>query len=86
VYDVPMPVDLAHWLTFLWVAALSALAGTVLGVAVSALPGSHRVSTKPPPRLPCLAYDRQLGDPAPVRPPSAQGSVSGTRGFFYDES
>jgi ABC-2 type transport system permease protein len=39
-YDVPMPVDLAHWLTFGWVAALGALAGTVLGVAVSALPGS----------------------------------------------
>jgi ABC-2 type transport system permease protein len=39
-FDVPMPVDLAHWLTFGWVAALGALAGTVLGVAVSALPGS----------------------------------------------
>lgn len=39
-YDVPLPVDLAHWLTFGWVAALGALAGTVLGVAVSALRGS----------------------------------------------
>ncbi|MCZ2847092.1 ABC transporter permease [Modestobacter sp. VKM Ac-2978] len=39
-YDVPLPVDLGHWLTFLWVAALGALAGTVLGIAVSALPGS----------------------------------------------
>ncbi len=39
-YDVPLPVDLAHWLTFLWVAALGALAGTVLGIAVSALRGS----------------------------------------------
>jgi ABC-2 type transport system permease protein len=39
-YDVPMPADLGHWLTFGWVAALGALAGTVLGVAVSALPGS----------------------------------------------
>ena len=39
-YDVPMPVDLAHWLTFGWVAALGALAGTVLGIAASALPGS----------------------------------------------
>jgi ABC-2 type transport system permease protein len=39
-YDVPMPADLAHWLTFLWVAALGALAGTVLGIAVSVLPGS----------------------------------------------
>jgi len=39
-YDVPMPVDVAHWLTFLWVAALGSLAGTVLGIAVSALRGS----------------------------------------------
>ncbi len=39
-YDVPMPADLSAWLTFGWVAALGALAGTVLGVAVSALPGS----------------------------------------------
>jgi ABC-2 type transport system permease protein len=39
-FDVPMPADLAHWLTFAWVAALGALAGTVLGIAASALPGS----------------------------------------------
>jgi ABC-2 type transport system permease protein len=39
-YDVPLPVDLGHWLTFGWVAALGALAGTVLGIAVSALRGS----------------------------------------------
>ncbi|MGY1751681.1 ABC transporter permease [Blastococcus sp. SYSU D01042] len=39
-FDVPMPADAAHWLTFLWVAALGALAGTVLGIAASALPGS----------------------------------------------
>ena len=39
-YDVPMPVDTAHWVRLLWVAALGALAGTVLGIAVSALPGS----------------------------------------------
>jgi ABC-2 type transport system permease protein len=44
-YDVPMPVDLAHWATFLWVAALGALAGTVLGIAVSALPGSASATT-----------------------------------------
>ncbi|WP_138735644.1 ABC transporter permease [Modestobacter excelsi] len=44
-FDVPMPVDLAHWLTFGWVAALGALAGTVLGVAVSALPGSASSTT-----------------------------------------
>jgi len=45
VYDVPMPVDVGHWLTFLWVAGLSALAGTVLGVAVSALPGNATATT-----------------------------------------
>ena len=39
-FDVPMPADVAHWLTFGWVAALGALAGTVLGIAASALPGS----------------------------------------------
>jgi ABC-2 type transport system permease protein len=39
-YDVPMPVDLAHWVTFAWVAVLGALAGTVLGVAVSTMRGS----------------------------------------------
>jgi ABC-2 type transport system permease protein len=39
-FDVPMPADVAHWLTFLWVAAVGALAGTVLGIAASALPGS----------------------------------------------
>jgi ABC-2 type transport system permease protein len=40
-YDVPMPADLQHWLTFGWVAVLGALAGTVMGVAVaSALRGS----------------------------------------------
>jgi ABC-2 type transport system permease protein len=41
-YDVPLPVDAAHWLTFGWVAVLSALAGTVLGIAVSALPGTAK--------------------------------------------
>lgn len=39
-FDVALPVDAAHWLTFGWVAVLGALAGTVLGIAVSALPGS----------------------------------------------
>ena len=39
-FDVPMPADLGHWLTFGWVAALGALAGTVLGIAVSGLRGS----------------------------------------------
>jgi ABC-2 type transport system permease protein len=41
-YDVALPVDLAHWVTFGWVAVLSALAGTVLGIAVSALPGTAK--------------------------------------------
>ncbi|MPQ98589.1 ABC transporter permease [Modestobacter sp. I12A-02628] len=39
-YDVPMPADAGRWLTFAWVAVLGALAGTVVGIAASALPGS----------------------------------------------
>jgi ABC-2 type transport system permease protein len=37
-FDVPMPRDASHWFVFAWVAALGALAGTVLGIAVSLLP------------------------------------------------
>jgi ABC-2 type transport system permease protein len=44
-YDVPMPRDAAHWATFLWVAALGALSGTVLGIAAAALPGSATATT-----------------------------------------
>ena len=44
-FDVPMPVDLAHWLVFAWVATLGALVGTALGVAASALPGSANSTT-----------------------------------------
>lgn len=39
-YDVPLPTDAGRWLTFAWVLALGALAGTVLGVAASTLRGS----------------------------------------------
>lgn len=39
-YDVPLPSEPSKWLTFAWVAALGCLAGTVLGIAVSALRGS----------------------------------------------
>jgi ABC-2 type transport system permease protein len=39
-YDVPLPTEAGRWLTFAWVLALGALAGTVLGVAASTLPGS----------------------------------------------
>src|SRR5207247_1285014 len=28
-FDVPMPIDAAHWLTFGWVSVLGSLAGTV---------------------------------------------------------
>lgn len=38
--DVHLPADLGHWVTFGWVAVLGALAGTVLGIAVSGLRGS----------------------------------------------
>jgi len=41
-FDVPMPVDAAHWFTFAWVSVLGALAGTVLGIAVSLLPRSGK--------------------------------------------
>jgi ABC-2 type transport system permease protein len=41
-FDVPMPIDTAHWLTFAWVAVLGSLAGTVLGIAVSLLPRRGR--------------------------------------------
>ena len=39
-YDVPLPTEASKWLTFAWVAALGCLAGTVLGIAASALRGS----------------------------------------------
>ena len=39
-YDVPLPAEASKWLTFVWVAALGGLAGTVLGIAASALRGT----------------------------------------------
>ncbi|MGY1747000.1 ABC transporter permease [Blastococcus sp. SYSU D00695] len=42
VFDVPLPTDPARWATFGWVVVLGATAGTVLGIAVSALGGSSR--------------------------------------------
>ena len=42
VYDVPLPTDASRWLTFGWITLLGALAGTVLGIAVSAFVGSAR--------------------------------------------
>jgi ABC-2 type transport system permease protein len=39
-YDVPLPDEGSKWLTFAWVATLGCLAGTVLGIAVSALRGT----------------------------------------------
>lgn len=41
-FEVPMPIDASHWLTFAWVAVLGSLAGTILGVAVSLLPRRGR--------------------------------------------
>jgi ABC-2 type transport system permease protein len=41
-FDVAMPIDAAHWFAFGWVAVLGALAGTVLGIAVSLLPHKGR--------------------------------------------
>ena len=39
-YNVPLPAAAADWVTFGWVAALGCLAGTVLGIAASALRGT----------------------------------------------
>jgi ABC-2 type transport system permease protein len=39
-FDVPLPSAVGHWVTFAWVLALGGLAGAVLGIAASALPGS----------------------------------------------
>jgi ABC-2 type transport system permease protein len=44
-YDVPLPADATHWARFGWVFALGTVAGTVLGVAFSAVPGSARSAT-----------------------------------------
>ncbi len=43
-YDVPMPEGTGRWLTFVWVVLLGVLAGTVLGIAVSAFVGSARAA------------------------------------------
>jgi ABC-2 type transport system permease protein len=43
-YDVPLPTDAGRWLTFAWIAGLGVLAGTVLGIAVSAFVGSARAA------------------------------------------
>jgi ABC-2 type transport system permease protein len=41
-FDVPLPADSGHWLTFAWVALLGVLAGTVLGIAGSLIPRKGR--------------------------------------------
>src|SRR4029453_3541437 len=56
-FDVPMPVDVGHWLTFLWVAAPGAPAGPGLGIAASALPGG---GNPPPTALSALAIVLQF--------------------------
>jgi ABC-2 type transport system permease protein len=43
-YDVPLPDDAGRWGTFVWVALLGVLAGTVLGIAVSSFVGSARAA------------------------------------------
>ncbi|GIG30609.1 ABC transporter permease [Cellulomonas marina] len=42
VYDVPLPGDVARWVTFAWVWALGTAAGAVCGVAFSSVPRSGR--------------------------------------------
>jgi ABC-2 type transport system permease protein len=41
-FDVVLPTDVAHWVTFLWVFALGVACGTVLGIAYSSLATSAR--------------------------------------------
>ncbi len=41
-YDVPMPDDAGHWLTFSWVFLLGTAAGAVCGIAFSSVPRSGR--------------------------------------------
>jgi len=41
-FSVPLPVDVGHWLTFVWVGLLGATAGVAIGVATAALPRSGR--------------------------------------------
>ncbi len=43
-FQVPMPVDAAHWVTFAWVALLGSVSGTVLGFLVSALPKTGKAA------------------------------------------
>ena len=43
-YDMPLPIDAGRWITFGWVVLLGAVAGTVLGIAVSAVVGSARAA------------------------------------------
>lgn len=44
-FDVPLPADGSHWLTFAWVFVLGTAAGSVLGVAFSSVPRSGRAAS-----------------------------------------
>ena len=44
-FDVRLPDDAGHWMTFAWVTVLGALAGTVLGFAVSLLPRNAKTAS-----------------------------------------
>ncbi|WNV76514.1 ABC transporter permease [Geodermatophilus sp. DSM 44513] len=50
-YDVPLPDEPGRWLTFAWVSLGGALAGTVLGIAVSSGMGSARAAAAGIPAL-----------------------------------
>ncbi|MEO5833927.1 MAG: ABC transporter permease [Nakamurella sp.] len=41
-FDVPFPVDAAHWVTFAWIALLGSVSGSILGFLVSSLPRSGK--------------------------------------------
>ncbi|GGO24292.1 ABC transporter permease [Micromonospora parathelypteridis] len=41
-FDLPLPADVSHWVTFTWLMMLSVIACTLLGIAASSLASSAR--------------------------------------------
>ncbi|MFG1871690.1 ABC transporter permease [Micromonospora arborensis] len=41
-FDLPLPADVSHWVTFTWLMVLSVVACTLLGIAASSLASSAR--------------------------------------------
>jgi ABC-2 type transport system permease protein len=45
IFQVPLPTDAGHWLTFVWVFLLGVTTCAILGIALSALPRSGKSAT-----------------------------------------